>query len=69
MFLDAVGKACPMPVVMAKKELDAGCGDLTIAVDNTVAVENLRRLASEKGLRLSVEEMAGVFSVHIGGEG
>lgn len=69
MFLDAVGKACPMPVVMAKKELDAGCGDLTIAVDNAVAVENLRRLASEKGLRLSVEEMAGVFSVHIGGEG
>lgn len=69
MFLDAVGKACPMPVVMAKKELDAGCGDLTVAVDNAVAVENLRRLASEKGLQLSVEEKAGVHHVHIGGTG
>ena len=69
MFLDAVGKACPMPVVMAKKELDAGCGDLTVAVDNAVAVENLKRLAAEKGLRLSVEEKAGVFHVRIGGTG
>ena len=23
-FIDAFGKACPMPVVLAKKELDAG---------------------------------------------
>ena len=44
-FIDAFGKACPMPVVLAKKELDAGEKDLTVAVDNEIAVGNLRRLA------------------------
>lgn len=23
-FVDALGKACPMPVILAKKEIDAG---------------------------------------------
>ena len=43
MFINAVGKACPIPVVMAKKELDGGCTDLVVAVDNAIAVQNLTR--------------------------
>lgn len=69
MFLDAVGKACPMPVVMAKKELDGGCGDLTVAVDNETAVQNLTRLAAGRGLQAVSEIRDGVFHVHITGTG
>lgn len=67
MFLDAIGKACPMPVVMAKRELDGGCGDLTVAVDNETAVENLKRLAAGRGLQAAAEARDGVFHVRITG--
>lgn len=69
MFIDAIGKACPMPVVMAKKELDAGCRDLTVAVDNRTAVENLTRLAGEAGMHLTFTEKDGAFYARITGEG
>ena len=39
--IDAKGKACPMPVMMAKKEMDTGCEALSITVDNAIAVQNL----------------------------
>ena len=69
MFINAVGKACPIPVVMAKKELDGGCTDLVVAVDNAIAVQNLTRLASGRGLNVSSEEQDGGFHVHISGTG
>ena len=40
-ILDGFGKQCPMPLVMAKKELDAGVTELAIQVDNETAVKNL----------------------------
>lgn len=69
MFVDARGKTCPIPVLLAKKELDGGCNDLTVAVDNQTAVENLTRLAASRGLQAAAEEKDGVFSVHMTGEG
>ena len=45
--IDAKGKACPMPVMMAKKEMDTGCESLSITVDNAIAVQNLSRLAAQ----------------------
>ena len=44
--IDAKGKACPMPVMMAKKEMDTGCEALSITVDNAIAVQNLRNYLS-----------------------
>ncbi|MGL4548769.1 sulfurtransferase TusA family protein [Eubacterium aggregans] len=41
--LDASGQACPLPIMMGKKEIDAGTTDLTITVDNDMAVENLKK--------------------------
>jgi len=69
MFIDAKGKACPMPVIMVKKELESGCSDLTVAVDNAVAVENLTRLAEGKGLSVTVAEQSGMFNVRMVGGG
>ena len=53
MQIDARGKACPMPVIMAKKEIDGGCRDLTILVDNQTAVENLTRLGNSAGMTVT----------------
>ena len=67
MFLDAMGQACPIPVVMAKKELDQGREDLVIAVDNDTAVQNLTRLAASRRMSVETQERDGAFHVHIYG--
>ena len=45
--LDCMGMSCPLPVVEAKKAIDAMNEDgiLEVEVDNQTCVENLRRLA------------------------
>ena len=68
MYIDAKGKACPMPVIMAKKELDGGCTDLVVAVDNTTAVENLTRLGKELGLNVESAAKDGNYEVHFTGD-
>ena len=58
--IDAKGKACPMPVMMAKKEMDTGCEALSITVDNAIAVQNLSRLAESQGFAAETAEKNGV---------
>ena len=51
-IVDAVGQACPMPVVLAiqaLKELD-GAGTLEVHVDNEIAIQNLTRMAASRNL-------------------
>ena len=51
-IIDARGLACPLPVVNAKKaveEMKQG-GELTVLVDNEIAVQNLQKFAKQKGL-------------------
>lgn len=60
--IDALGKTCPQPVIMASKELDAlaAAGDaaqrVEVLVDNMVAVENLKRLAGSRSRAVEVVE-------------
>lgn len=63
-IIDAKGKACPMPVIMAKKEIDLGTKFFYIEVDNNIAVENLKKLASSQGFQTKVEEKNGLYSVY-----
>lgn len=53
--VDAMGDACPIPVIKAKKAIGelSGAGTVEVLVDNPIAVENLKKLA--KGLNLSAE--------------
>ena len=46
--VDSLGDKCPVPVVKAKKALDKALpGDvIEVHVDNDIAVQNLRKLAS-----------------------
>ena len=51
-IVDAVGQACPMPVVLAiqaLKELN-GDGTLEVHVDNEIAIQNLTRMAASRNL-------------------
>ena len=63
MLLDAFGKQCPMPLVMAKKALDEGERDVQVKVDNDTAVTNLSRLAAQRNLGFAVEDIEGGFLV------
>lgn len=61
--IDARGKACPMPVIMAKKEIDAGGKFFEVKVDNKIAVENIKRLANSQGFEIKVAEDNGDFNI------
>ena len=63
-FIDAKGKDCPMPVIMAKKEIDTGVKFFEIEVDNKIAVENLKKLANSQGFTTTIEENNGNFKVN-----
>lgn len=62
-IIDARGKNCPMPVIMAKKEIDGGIKFFTVQVDNKIAVENLKKLANSQGFEVKVNEVDGNFDV------
>ena len=57
--VNAMGDACPIPVVKtlnAMKELN-GAGTVQTLVDNKTAVENLTRLAESKGCTIETEQL------------
>jgi selenium metabolism protein YedF len=56
--VDARGLACPQPVLLAKKAI-AENEEVTVIVDNDVAVENIRRLAAKTACGFSVTEKEG----------
>ena len=62
-IIDAFGMQCPKPLVLAKKEIDAGCRELSVQVDNETAVKNLTRLGAKTGLTVSVDDIEGGWLV------
>lgn len=67
-LIDAVGKACPIPVIMTKKEIDNGEENLVIKVDNKIAVENLKKLATSTGFIVEVKADNAIFFVALSKE-
>lgn len=61
--IDARGQNCPMPVIMAKKQIEQGGKFFTVQVDNKIAVENLKKFASSQGYGISIEQANGDFNV------
>ena len=62
-IIDAKGKPCPTPVLLAKAAMTAGETDFTVQVDNATAVENLKRLAGNQGFSAAVSQADGIYSV------
>ncbi|MDM8299726.1 sulfurtransferase-like selenium metabolism protein YedF [Collinsella tanakaei] len=67
--INSFGETCPKPVIRAMKALQdpAAKGCVRVLVDNTVAVENLKRLAASKQGSASVDAIEGGWAVTIAG--
>ncbi|MFT8347956.1 sulfurtransferase-like selenium metabolism protein YedF [Clostridium saccharoperbutylacetonicum] len=63
-IIDTKGKNCPIPVIMAKKEIDNGNNSFIVEVDNNIAVQNLQKLANSQNFISHVEENNNIFKVH-----
>jgi len=58
--VNAIGDACPLPVVKAEnaiKELN-GSGIVEVLVDNEIAVQNLGKMAQQKGYGFKSEKLS-----------
>lgn len=60
--LDERGKQCPLPVIEAKKELEtyAEGEQLLVVVDNEIAVQNLQKMANQKGYGFAAKTISPV---------
>ena len=56
--IDAVGQACPMPVILTKRALKESNGEtVLIRVDNEIATQNLAKMAEQLKLSVQVEKI------------
>ncbi len=58
--VNALGDACPIPVVKTKNAIRelAGAGIVETLVDNEIAVQNLTKMANQKGFGVKSEKIA-----------
>ena len=56
--VNAMGDECPVPLVKAKNAIAelAGSGKVEVLVDNEIAVQNLEKMAQQKGYGFLVKE-------------
>lgn len=59
-LVDARGDACPLPVVKAKQAIAQleGPGQVEVLVDNEIAVQNLTKMARQKGYETQAEKQS-----------
>lgn len=57
--VNALGDACPIPVVKTKKAIQElqGAGQVCVLVDNEIAVQNLTKMAQQKGYAVKSEKL------------
>ena len=67
MFIDAKGKPCPQPVILAMRALGGlkNGETLQVQVDNEAAVENLKRMAQKNGAAVQVRADGANWTVEI----
>lgn len=70
-YVDALGDICPIPVVKAKKAIEKlnGKGSVEVHVDNEIAVQNLVKMAKQKGYDVSTSKQDDhhyVVILHVG---
>jgi len=63
--VDARGRSCPEPVVMAKKAVDQGYKDFLVLVDSEVARDNVSRFVKNLGLKVQAEERGGEYVLQV----
>ncbi len=61
--VNAMGKACPEPVIMTKAALDKGASELEVYVDNPIAATNVKRFLEGKGFSVLLRDDEGRLTV------
>lgn len=58
--INAMGLECPQPVIKAKQAISANANkeEILVRVDNEVAVQNLTKLGSQVGAKISTKEIS-----------
>lgn len=58
--VNAIGDACPIPVVKTKKAMQEvkGAETIEVLVDNEIAVSNVTKMASSAGANVTSEKVA-----------
>ncbi|MCH4006773.1 MAG: sulfurtransferase-like selenium metabolism protein YedF [Eubacterium sp.] len=70
-IVDGMGKQCPIPVVMTKKQVEKldGPADVEVHVDNDTAVQNVTRLGNTLGAQVETEKISDSefhITLHVG---
>lgn len=53
-IIDTCGLLCPQPVLLTKKRLETDNMPIEVLVDSNAALENITRMAEQKGYKVSV---------------
>ena len=61
--VNAVGKACPEPVSMAKAEVDRGETELAVLLDNPVSASNVMRFFESSGYTVKLIDDDGTITI------
>jgi TusA-related sulfurtransferase len=56
--VDARGLSCPLPVLKAKEAIEKGEEKIEVLVDNNTALENITRMAENKGFTVESQQNA-----------
>ncbi|WP_239254710.1 sulfurtransferase-like selenium metabolism protein YedF [Listeria ilorinensis] len=71
-IIDAMGKACPLPVIETRKALKETKEALCVEVDNEIATQNLTKMAEQLGFNAQTKKVADchyqVMIIQIAGE-
>ncbi len=59
--VNAVGKACPEPVIMTRAAVEKGATELEVLVDNAVAASNVTRFLEGQGFQVERREEGSEF--------
>lgn len=58
--VDAMGDVCPVPIVKTKNAIRqlGGAGEVEVFVDNNISVQNLKKMAQQKGYGVKAEQIS-----------
>ena len=64
--VNAIGDACPLPVIKTKKALDElESGSIEVWVDNEIAVQNVQKYANTTGCRVEYSKLDDHYVINI----
>ena len=63
--IDARGLSCPQPVIITNKAIQEGEFPVEVLVDTVTSRENVRRMAENAGLKVSIKEAGEEFVITI----